>query len=148
MPKNMSLITGWLWKMFWYYPQYTQYYANLEDECKTWFDTKKKQRNTLRNNRVLAIDIVALWKKNVVILPENVVILPGMLSYYQKMSSYYQENRQYYTTSESMTTVLGSIDETKTQYSKFFFDAREKWEDWSSCFKKWQCDTLFHKISR
>ena len=36
------------------------------------------------------------------------------------MLSYYRENGQYYTMSVSMTTNLGSIDETKTQHSTFF----------------------------
>jgi hypothetical protein len=48
-----------------------------------------------------------------------------MLSYYKKKLSYYQEKRQYSTTTESKTTVLGSIDMTIIQYYSIFFDAKE-----------------------
>ena len=41
------------------------------------------------------------------------------------MLSYYQKKRQCSTTTESKKTVLGSIAKTETQYSKFYFDARE-----------------------
>ena len=44
-----------------------------------------------------------------------------MFSYYKKKLSYYQEKRQYSTTSESKTTVLGSIEMTNKQYYSIFF---------------------------
>ena len=99
-----------------------------EDEYKTRVDTTRIESNTLSCNAVLDKKIkfcTHTTKHPGNTLPWRRGWSPEMLSYYKKMLSYYPEKRQCSTTTESKKTVLGSIGKTKTQYSKFYFDARE-----------------------
>ena len=103
-------------------------FAFWEDEYKTRVDTTRIESNTLSCNAVL--DKKIKFCTDTTKHPGNTQPWRRgwsrkMLSYYKEMLSYYQEKRQCSTTNESKTTVLGSIEKTKTQYYIFFCDARE-----------------------
>ena len=99
-----------------------------EYESKTRVDTMRMESNTLICNAVLdqKIKICTNTTKH---LGNTQSWRRGwsweMFSYYKKKLSYYQEKRQYSTTTESKTTVLGSIEMTNIQYYSIFFDAKE-----------------------
>ena len=99
-----------------------------EDQCKTRVDTTRMECNTLSCNAVLDKKIKVYTnttKHTGNTQPWRRGWSREMFSYYKKKLSYYQEKRQYSTTSESKTTVLGSIEMTNIQYYSIFFDAKE-----------------------
>ena len=101
-----------------------------EDECEKNFDTKVMNCNTLTQGRVLIIDIVALKAKNEICEQNYAAHATYSTKVRRKnLLKNFDTTQKWDNTTpngDRIKTNRGSIGESKTQYSVFFFDVIDK----------------------